>query len=141
MFVLIVAAHVIPDGTAVPGARDATQREAAATPAGRAAVTTPHRNSGYLLSTGGGREAGGDGLMLSVEEPAHALPPSAANHAMETTQCGQAFIFQPNATWESAALPWNQHKSSPRSRLLLSKKKKSFTEIENVHWSGKVTAA
>lgn len=58
MFVLIVAAHVIPDGTAVPGARDATQREAAVTPAGRAAATTPHRNSGYLLSTGGGKEGG-----------------------------------------------------------------------------------
>lgn len=61
MFVLVVAAHVIPDGTAVPGARDATQREAAATPAGRAAVTTPHRNSAYLLSTGEGKEGGGEG--------------------------------------------------------------------------------
>lgn len=78
--------------------------------------------------------------MRSVEEPARALPPSAVNHAIETTQCGQAFVFQPNATWESAALRWNQHKSSPRSLLLLSKKK-SITEIENVHWSGKLTAA
>lgn len=45
--------------------------------------------------------------MLSEEEAAHALPPSAANHAMETTQCGDAFIFQPNATWEAAALSTN----------------------------------
>lgn len=63
--------------------------------------------------------------MLWAEEPAHALPPSAANHAMETTQCGQAFIFQPNATWESAALRWNQHNPSPARFYFCLKKKKS----------------
>lgn len=74
--------------------------------------------------------------MLLEEEAAHALPPSAANHAMETTQCGDAFILQPNVTWEAAALRWNTHKPSPRSLLLLSEKSqlprlKLSTEVEN----------
>lgn len=47
MFVLTVAAHVILDGTAVPGASDATQRDA----------------------HGGGGE--GDGLMLSLSQAAN----------------------------------------------------------------------
>lgn len=70
--------------------------------------------------------------MLSEEEPEPALPPSlppsAANHAMETTQCGDVFIFQPNATWEGATPRWTQHKPPPRSILLLSKKKVNYRD-------------
>lgn len=109
-----------------PGARDATPSHARG-----ASCRDNAAPQQRLLPERQGR---GEGFLLS-----HALHPSAANQAMETTQPGQAFIFQPDAMWESAVLPWNQHKSSPRSLLLLSpKKKKEKSQLQRLKMSAGV---
>lgn len=128
LILLRFVALVIPDGTTVAGTRGDTHTEAGVAPAGGAAVATPRPKGGSLPSGGGRRGWWVNAVRRGTRT--RPPPPSAANHAMETTQ----FISQPNATWE-AVLDSTQAPPTPRppppvlgSLLLLSKKKVNYRD-------------